>query len=79
MLAVFLAGQPPRDGQSALCSEDRDSRVLPDTVCKVWGVRATGQSVKGGDVQGSRGRGWRHFYPGILLERALSLPVFSVP
>ena len=31
----WFPGQPPCDGESALRPEDRDSRVLPDSVCQV--------------------------------------------
>lgn len=35
-------GQPPCDGESALCPEDRDSRVLPDLICQVRGKEGQG-------------------------------------
>lgn len=49
----------------------------PET-CLTLSARYGEQGHQDGSIQGSRGGGWRHFYPGVLLERALSLPVVSV-
>ena len=43
----WFPGQPPCDGESALRPEDRDSRVLSDSVCQVRGKEGPGECGAG--------------------------------